>query len=438
MADQSLIRILREVRLFEKDDQLAMTIHYSEKNIRQITALLIGPPDTPYAFGFYQLAISIPLDLPDYPARPPIVTLRTTNQGKTRFGPNLYACGKICLTWPGPPNEEWSPAQGLESVLLSIQSLLSATPYTLEPGFENPRSPNDKQSSKDYSAKIAHENLRLTVIAPLELAMGISKDSSSSKQPKSKGGKEFDSTLGPFIDFCKQRFLWYREQYKKAIQDGIDNTEICAGQPFSQTLFESHDNGMVGQWNYPQLMSRFEALEKALMKETNEWPNAGLTLEKKESGLAVSLRAQLAQIVSEMSHRSSAIFDLALIDNNPFLWRITYFGRSGTPVDDGVFKIKIHISPNHPNDQPRVYMETPLFHVRVATDQMLIYLPVRADEMIRHIEGILFALEEKWPICNPLMVVNQESARLCWGNAGEKREYNRRLRRSVADSLENL
>lgn len=32
-----------------------MTIHYSEKNVRQITALLIGPPDTPYAFGFYQV-----------------------------------------------------------------------------------------------------------------------------------------------------------------------------------------------------------------------------------------------------------------------------------------------------------------------------------------------------------------------------------------------
>ncbi|KAJ5887164.1 Ubiquitin-conjugating enzyme E2 [Penicillium tannophilum] len=430
-----------------------MTIHYSEKNVRQITALLIGPPDTPYAFGFYQLAITVPLgtldiafvkerslilDLQDYPARPPTVTLRTTNHGKTRFGPNLYASGKICLTWPGPPNEDWSPAQGLESVLLSIQSLLSANPYTLEPGFENPRAPSDKQSSKNYSAKIAHENLRLTVIAPLELAMGIITGSSSSKRQKAKGGKEPDSTLGPFVDFCKQRFLWYREQYKKAIQDGIDDREICPGQPFPLTLFESHDNSMSGQWNYQQLMSRFDALEKAIMKETNEWPSAGLKLEKKESGLAVSLRAQRAQIVSEMAHRSNAIFDLALIDDNPFLWRMTYFGRSGTPVDDGVFRIRIHVSPNHPEVQPRVYMETPLFHVRVAADQMLIYLPVRADEMIRHIEGILFALEEKWPICNPLMVVNQERARLCWGSADDKKEYTRRLRRSVADSLDNL
>lgn len=274
------------------------------------------------------------------------------------------------------------------------------------------------------------------MIVPLELAMGITTASPPSKRPKVKGEKELDSTLGPFVDFCKQRFLWYREQYKKAIQDGIDDPEICPGQPFPLTLFECHDNSMSGQWNYHQLMSRFEALEKAIMKETNEWPSAGLKLEKKESGLAVSLRAQRAQIVSEMAHRSNAIFDLALIDENPFLWRMTYFGRSGTPVDDGVFKIKIHISPNHPEVQPRVYMETPLFHVRVATDQMLIYLPVRADEMIRHIEGILSALEEKWPICNPLMVVNQERARLCWGNADDKKEYTRRLRRSVADSLE--
>ncbi|KAJ5765841.1 Ubiquitin-conjugating enzyme E2 [Penicillium odoratum] len=413
-----------------------MTIHYCENNVRQITALLIGPPDTPYAFGFYQLNIQIP---PDYPARPPAVTLRTTNMGRTRFGPNLYSNGKICLTWPGPPNEAWSPAQGLESVLLSIQSLLSTNPYTLEPGFENLALPRDKEASKVYSAKIAHENLRLTVIAPLEVAMGISPAASPSGEPRPKRGKEFDLTLGPFVDFCKQRFLWYREQYKMAMQagiDGVDDEKPRNGQSFPHTSFESSENCMSGEWNYPSLMRRFEVLERAMMKEINHWPSAGLDLMKRETSLAVNLRAQQEQVVSELALRSESIFDLALVDDNPFLWLMTYFGRSGTPVDDGVFQIRIHISPDHPKVQPRVFMETPLFHVRVSTDQMLIYLPVRADEMIRHIEGIMFALEEKLPICNPLMVVNQHSARLCWGTLCEQKEYTRRLRRSVADSLE--
>ncbi|KAJ5641315.1 hypothetical protein N7490_005315 [Penicillium lividum] len=423
-----------------------MTIHYCENNVRQITALLIGPPDTPYAFGFYQVSLQhliraerVCAKTPDYPARPPAVTLRTTNMGRTRFGPNLYSNGKICLTWPGPPNEEWSPAQGLESVLLSIQSLLSTNPYTLEPGFENLALPRDIEASKVYSAKIAHENLRLTVIAPLEVAMGISPAASPSGEPRPKRGKEFDSTLGPFVDFCKQRFLWYREQYKMAIQagiDGVDDEKPRNGQSFPHTSFESSENCMSGEWNYQSLMKRFEVLERAMMKEINQWPSAGLELMKRETSLAVNLRAQQEQVVSELALRSESIFDLALVDDNPFLWLMTYFGRSGTPVDDGVFQIRIHISPDHPKVQPRVFMETPLFHVRVSTDQMLIYLPVRADEMIRHIEGIMFALEEKLPICNPLMVVNQHSARLCWGTPCEQKEYTRRLRRSVADSLE--
>lgn len=35
----------------------AMTVHYKESNIREISALIIGPPGTPYAFGFYQVSL---------------------------------------------------------------------------------------------------------------------------------------------------------------------------------------------------------------------------------------------------------------------------------------------------------------------------------------------------------------------------------------------
>ena len=49
-------------------------------------------------------------------------------------------------TWRGESGEEWSPAQGIESVLLSIQSLLSSNPYFNEPGFE-------EQSARSQDAK---------------------------------------------------------------------------------------------------------------------------------------------------------------------------------------------------------------------------------------------------------------------------------------------
>ena len=42
-----------------------------------------------------------------------MVNLRTTGGGRVRFNPNLYHCGKVCLsllgTWSAGQGESWSP-----------------------------------------------------------------------------------------------------------------------------------------------------------------------------------------------------------------------------------------------------------------------------------------------------------------------------------------
>ena len=57
-------------------------------------------------------------------------------------------------TWRGDRGEEWSAAQGLESILLSIQSLMSTNPYENEPGFEDANEASDKENQKDYVQKV--------------------------------------------------------------------------------------------------------------------------------------------------------------------------------------------------------------------------------------------------------------------------------------------
>ena len=42
----------------------AIDISYKEKNIRELNALIIGPPDTPYAQGFYQVSLDTDEDEP--------------------------------------------------------------------------------------------------------------------------------------------------------------------------------------------------------------------------------------------------------------------------------------------------------------------------------------------------------------------------------------
>ena len=133
----------------------AIAVACLDSDVRHVTALIIGPPGTPYEYGFFEFTLKFGSD---YPSKPPKVDARTTNNGRCRFNPNIYAGGKVCLsilgTWQGErPGEEWSSAQGLESILWSIQSLMSSNPYENEPGFENLRTDHDKKANEAYCAK---------------------------------------------------------------------------------------------------------------------------------------------------------------------------------------------------------------------------------------------------------------------------------------------
>lgn len=98
--------------------------------------LITGPPDTPYGHGCFIFDIYIP---PTYPKNPPLVQLHNT--GGVRFNPNLYECGKVCLslinTWPtSNPSEKWNEKATLFQILMSINSLiLIEEPYFNEPGY---------------------------------------------------------------------------------------------------------------------------------------------------------------------------------------------------------------------------------------------------------------------------------------------------------------
>ena len=67
------------------------------------------PEDTPYSGGCYVFDFFFP---GKYPNSPPTVNFRTTGGGSVRFNPNLYNCGKVCLsllgTWEGAQGEQWN------------------------------------------------------------------------------------------------------------------------------------------------------------------------------------------------------------------------------------------------------------------------------------------------------------------------------------------
>lgn len=247
---------------------------------------------------------------------------------------------------------------------------------------------------------------------------------------------EDEPARDPFDDYCKKRFLWYLDLYRQAVEDGIANERGRHGTSFPTVSFESPSNEMAGRWDYPNLQRRLNVLERKIMEETHAWATEGQTLAQMSALVAVTLRGQHEQVVAQLSRRKGAMVDLGLVENNPFLWRMTYFGSPATEFDGGVLTISIYISPHFPDEQPRVFVESPLFHVRVSTKKVLIYLPARADDMWRHIEGIIHSLEDVSPAYNPLMTVNPEASKLCWGSKDEQKLYSRKLRRSIEATVE--
>jgi ubiquitin-conjugating enzyme E2 Z len=79
--------------------------------------------------------------------------------GNTRFHPNMYKNGKMCLsilnTWRG---DQWTGCQSIRTILLTILSILDNAPLLHEPGFS--------ETHKDfipYNEIIRYNNLEYSV-----------------------------------------------------------------------------------------------------------------------------------------------------------------------------------------------------------------------------------------------------------------------------------
>ncbi|KAL6845406.1 hypothetical protein ACP4OV_024901 [Aristida adscensionis] len=130
-----LKRIQHEWKILQKDLPDTIFVRASEDRMDLLRAVIVGPAGTPYHDGLFFFDIHFPCL---YPSTPPLVNYRS---GGLRINPNLYNCGKVCLsllnTWPGSAYEKWNPSiSTMLQVLVSIQALvLNAKPFFNEPGY---------------------------------------------------------------------------------------------------------------------------------------------------------------------------------------------------------------------------------------------------------------------------------------------------------------
>jgi ubiquitin-conjugating enzyme E2 Z len=134
LSRDTVKRLIKDVREITKTPLTSHGIyyHHSKDDILIGQAMIIGPSDTPYEQGYYFFEFKFP---EDYPHKPPVVKYYT-NDGITRFNPNLYKSGKVCVsvlnTWKG---DQWTGCQSISSILLVLCTLLNKTPLLNEPGI---------------------------------------------------------------------------------------------------------------------------------------------------------------------------------------------------------------------------------------------------------------------------------------------------------------
>ena len=132
---QSLVkRLVKDVKDILKNPLTDNGIIYShdQDNMLKGYAIIFGPKDTIYENGVYLFEFNFP---DTYPFNPPKLTY-LTNNGKTRFNPNLYRNGKVCVsilnTWRGPG---WTSCMTIRTVLVTLVTLFHNKPLLNEPGI---------------------------------------------------------------------------------------------------------------------------------------------------------------------------------------------------------------------------------------------------------------------------------------------------------------
>ena len=151
-------RIILDIKDIQKDPIESVYYFPDEDNILYGNILIIGPKDTPYQYGNYMFQLSF---TEKYPYEPPVVKY-VTNDGTTRFNPNFYRNGKVCLsilnTWSG---EKWSACQSLRSVLITLQTTMNELPLLNEPGVNKDY---HMGSIKRYNHIISYKNFSFAIL----------------------------------------------------------------------------------------------------------------------------------------------------------------------------------------------------------------------------------------------------------------------------------
>jgi len=164
MSKPSLIHLNRQLLEFRNNPVEGFSAGVHDDNLYEWNVVLIGPANTLYEGGIFSARLSFP---EDYPSMPPKMRFETK-----MWHPNIYADGTVCISILHAPGddlygyedagERWLPVHSVESILISVLSLLASdkpntdSPANVEAALEVR---NDFETYKKKVLQLTRESL---------------------------------------------------------------------------------------------------------------------------------------------------------------------------------------------------------------------------------------------------------------------------------------
>ena len=233
VSKETISRLLKDVKQILKNPLTENGIYYihDDTDMMKGYALIIGPSDTPYFGGNYFFELNYPAD---YPHSPPKVKY-WTNANNIRFNPNLYVCGKVCVsllnTWRG---DQWTSCQTISTVLLTLCTLLCSDPLLNEPGVG--KAHNDMSS---YNEIITFANIDVAVCDIVEKKTSV-----------------FMPFFENFYPFIKEQFI---KNYDKLLEIANKKNEELKNTPVN---FRTGYYAMNVNVDYSKVIHRIQACKE--------------------------------------------------------------------------------------------------------------------------------------------------------------------------------
>jgi len=131
---QANLLLKRQMIELSKNASESFSAGLVDDDIYKWEVIIMGPPDTFYEGGYFKARMDFPQD---YPHKPP--KMRFVSK---MWHPNIHTNGSVCISILHEPGddtfgyeqagERWSPVQTVESILISVISMLA------DPNDESP------------------------------------------------------------------------------------------------------------------------------------------------------------------------------------------------------------------------------------------------------------------------------------------------------------